>query len=365
VLAVVVDPPRPVELLVDSAENWFVRAEEGGRVRLYLQLSAPRQAFGSQFLPVSREALSPYLPAVPVAVVQVAQRVLRHIGVADETVPAAALTKLVNYFRSFRESDVLPQASLPSELYQEISLTQKGVCRHRSYAFVVTALSWGLPARLVHNEAHAWAEVFDSELWHRIDLGGAASDLVVPEAQSEALRHRPPSDPFAWPTEERAASVEFERRLTAAQKRSSPGPASVNSGTNTAQSPAQPGSDPSRAVSSAPGEPAPSPGSPGAQGPLVEFHVQGRVLDENTGTEGYPRGATISVRGRVTQDGQACAQSRVNVVLGLSSGPLTIGSLATDGLGDFAGQVTLPSTLPVGKATVDVQLGSGCRRLAP
>lgn len=367
VMAVVVDPPRPVELLVDSAENWFVRAEEGGRVRLYLQLSVPRQAFGSQFLPVSRAALSAYVSPVPAAVARVAQQVLRHIGVAQETVPVAALTRLVDYFRSFHESDVLPEARRTSELYQEISLTQKGVCRHRSYAFVVTALTWGLPARLVHNEAHAWAEVFDSELWHRIDLGGAASDLVVPEQQSDALRHRPPSDPFAWPTLERAASVEFERRLTEALERASSRPGETTPGRSPAPSTTfDRGSQRASADPTAPERSDAS--SASARSPLephVEFQLQGPPADDATSTDSYARGTTISVQGKVVREGQACALSRVNVVLGLSNGPLAIGSLATDRAGHFAGQVTLPSTLPVGKATVDVELGGECRLIGP
>ena len=50
---------------------------------------------------------------------------------------------------------------------------RKGVCRHRAYAFLVTAQSLGIPTRLVENEAHAWVEVHDGTLWRRIDLGGA------------------------------------------------------------------------------------------------------------------------------------------------------------------------------------------------
>jgi len=382
VLAVVVDPPRPVELLVDSAENWFVRAEEGGRVRMYLQLGVPRQAFGSQFLPISRAALRPYLPPVPTAVAQMAQEVLLHIGAAKETVPTAALMQLVSYFRSFRESDVLPQARIQSELYREISLTQKGVCRHRAYAFVVTALTWGLPARLVHNEAHAWAEVFDSELWHRIDLGGAASDLVVPEDQTAALRHRPPSDPFAWPTEERSAAVEFERRLVEAQRGAakhdldagtSPGPgAGVVKASSGQVGPS--GQGPStipdarfEASGAASGSrdqlPAQGPTTTSAAGdsPQVEFQVRGAPHDAAPRDHIYARGTTISVTGTVTHKGQPCALSRVDVVLGLPSAALSVGSLATDGSGHFAGQVTLPSTLPVGKTRVDVVVGSACR----
>jgi hypothetical protein len=30
---------------------------------------------------------------------------------------------------------------------------------------------------MVLNEAHAWVEVYDSRLWHRIDLGGGGANL--------------------------------------------------------------------------------------------------------------------------------------------------------------------------------------------
>ena len=43
----------------------------------------------------------------------------------------------------------------------DLALSQKGVCRHRAFAFLVTALGLGIPARMVINEAHAWVEVLD------------------------------------------------------------------------------------------------------------------------------------------------------------------------------------------------------------
>src|SRR5690606_27036069 len=83
------------------------------------------------------------------------------------------------------------------ELYAEIALGQVGVCRHRSFAFTVTALALGIPTRFVHNEAHAWVEVYDAKLWHRIDLGGAAGDVSFGNALD--VPHVAPPDPHTWP----------------------------------------------------------------------------------------------------------------------------------------------------------------------
>jgi len=104
----------------------------------------------------------------------------------------------VAHFRSFAPSSELPAAATTEGLYEELALSRKGVCRHRSYAFLVTAHRLGLPTRFVHNEAHAWVEVFDGRLWHRIDLGGAAGRIEY-ERPPEVPLHRPPSDAFPWP----------------------------------------------------------------------------------------------------------------------------------------------------------------------
>ena len=82
---------------------------------------------------------------------------------------------MVGYFRSFAPSDDSPESE--GDIYLDLALSKKGVCRHRAFAFLVTALNIGIPARFVHNEAHAWVEVRDDQRWHRIDLGGAALDL--------------------------------------------------------------------------------------------------------------------------------------------------------------------------------------------
>jgi hypothetical protein len=72
------------------------------------------------------------------------------------------------------------------------------VCRHRTYAFVITAQALGIPSRFVQNEAHAWAELKLPALgWLRLDLGGAAEGL-----DPHALRDREfyrPAVPDPWP----------------------------------------------------------------------------------------------------------------------------------------------------------------------
>ncbi len=192
--AVHLDPPLQVEILEDGAENWFVRASQGGRARMVMQLSIERQVFGSQFRPVSWSALKPFLSPLPPNVVEVAREVAAHIGVNQRATPAGVLASLVNYFRKFKESAELPTATESMELYRELSLSQKGVCRHRAYAFAVTAIALGLPTRLVHNEAHAWVEVYDTELWHRIDLGGAATNINETRPDALSPNHRPPAE---------------------------------------------------------------------------------------------------------------------------------------------------------------------------
>ena len=71
---------------------------------------------------------------------------------------------MVAYFRSFEPSDDFPNDH--GDIYLDLALSRKGVCRHRAFAFLVTALNIGVPTRFVANEAHAWVEVHDSRLWH-------------------------------------------------------------------------------------------------------------------------------------------------------------------------------------------------------
>ena len=90
--------------------------------------------------------------------------------------PKAVIAKMVEYYRGFQASNDIPNTH--GDMFLDLALSKKGVCRHRAFAFLITALEIGIPTRMVVNEAHAWVEVFDGQLWHRVDLGGAALDLV-------------------------------------------------------------------------------------------------------------------------------------------------------------------------------------------
>ena len=79
-------------------------------------------------------------------------------------------------------------------MYLDLALARMGVCRHRSYAFVITALGLGVRARMVLNEAHAWVEVADGLQWKRIDLGGAGALLEQEQPDSKSVTYRPPPD---------------------------------------------------------------------------------------------------------------------------------------------------------------------------
>jgi hypothetical protein len=185
---------------------------------------------------------------------------------------------MVEYFRDFVPSNDPPRSR--ADIYLDLALSKKGVCRHRAFAFLVTALHIGLPARMVVNEAHAWVEVYDGELWHRIDLGGAATDL---EDSTDPSRppYVPPPDPYAWPAQ-RDSGQELADREHAA---------------NTAQSPGNGAATPAATSPLAP--PPPSPSASAAQNadkPASTVVVRGVDKDVR-------RGFPLHVQGTIAADG--------------------------------------------------------------
>ncbi len=320
VLVAQTTPPVKFDLLRDGADNWFIRARERRRVRLTMQLAIPRSVFGSELADVSWSMLARFVPPLPASLHAPAAKVLDAVGASREMSPRQAVTLLVAYFRAFKPSTELPSSS-GAGLYEELSLSQKGVCRHRAYAFVITALALGLPARLVRNEAHAWVEVFDSRIWHRVDLGGAAGRLDTEQPPDEQI-HSPPTDPYTWPkgSESGQAMVEHSGVATSATG-TAPGAAGAGA--------SEPGAE--QAVPAALPPPDAADSRPAASlAVTVEAHdVQ--------------RGEPLKVTGRVQADGEACERARVDVALRSQGGSLIpIGSLAADGSGRFAGSVVVP-----------------------
>jgi len=348
-------PPLKLTLLTDGADNWFVRSEQDGRARLVLSLAAPRDAFAANFSDVPWRAL-PIVPPQPTAHRAAYERVARTIGLDERMSPKEVVAKMSGYFRSFAPSTEPPTTH--GDIYLDLALSKKGVCRHRAFAFLVTALHAGIPARFVHNEAHAWVEVRDDRLWHRIDLGGAAVDLRG-DPHLERPQHVAPPDPLPWPSGRDSGadlgSAERQRaERDAAQRPRAPDAPRPEGGANRRQ-------DADVAPGSGTGGGGPGDGTSVLGG--IAPTMSEVLLDELD--HDLFRGKPMRLRGKVRSNGEPCPSLRVDViVVGKTGGTRMVGSLATDERGQFDGAVSLPSDLPVGD--YDLQVGTpGNRSCGP
>ncbi len=373
------EPPGAFALWFDSAENWFVQTRDGAPTRLVVHLAIDRATFGSPFGATTWERLEAYLPPRPAMLRSVANPVLGELSLSQATAPADAVSRLVGHFRSFAPSDerFVEQGE---RLYQKIALGKVGVCRHRSFAFVVTALALGLPSRFVHNEAHAWVEVFDARLWHRIDLGGAASDMLVGGVLD--VPHVAPDDPLPWPANSEAATdmVDGAAATGAGADSSSAVRSSDEQGDAvTATEPNDPAAssasaDPSLAPTAAPvaSQPAETE-SAGAESGSEQQDEPASALLPSAGEvdpdvkvsifadgEQAMRGGRFLLKGRVKSPSADCGLVRVNVLLRDGRGrPVPIGALVTDASGQFEGEVAVPLNVPVGDYELLVSTGPG------
>lgn len=204
-------PPAPLRFSIDAAENLSVQGFRGGRHRLLYLVDAPQRYFAGPLIPP--QAAHPRLgdlpspPPVPSRVRREAARVLAHLGLRPS--PASdyfeILNALVAYFRDFSIAPLSDDDDGKS-LYLRIAFGQRGVCRHRSYAFVITALAAGIPVRYVENELHVFVEVLvpavtgQGSYWRRINLGGAPLEQRVMGGESRVAYQEKGGDPFERPT---------------------------------------------------------------------------------------------------------------------------------------------------------------------
>ncbi|MEJ7732397.1 MAG: transglutaminase-like domain-containing protein [Polyangiaceae bacterium] len=358
------NPTMQVDFVRDQADNWFVRSNTRGRVRLVLELAIARATFGSDFADVDWSVLDKLVSPQPTAHQTSFTEVAQAIGVSRGMRPREAVARMVEYFRSFEASEESPRGR--ADIYLDLALSKKGVCRHRAFAFLVTALNLGIPARMVTNEAHAWVEVNDGALWHRIDLGGAALNL---EQNDPAGRppYVPPPDPYQWPAA-RDSAQDLADRTRAEQ-----------AGQQAAQSADDPNApvDPNAAPSASPSAPATAPPTPNLdpsaqpadpERPSAEVSV--------TAVDGdIRRGLPLHLKGEILSAGAPCAHVRVDVVLvgaagsGVSgpdghSSVTVVGSLSTDARGVYDGAVVIPRDFALGEYEL-VAVTPGDARCAP
>jgi hypothetical protein len=336
----------PFHVVHDGADNWFVETYGGAvRARLVMELTIPRAVFGGIFAD-ARWADIPRVAPLPDNVQASVREVTAAIGVSQSMRPRDIVTKLVAYFRGFVDSDDPPRGR--ADIYLDLALSKKGVCRHRAFAFMVTALGLGIPTRMALNEAHAWVEVHDGVMWRRIDLGGAgrmvnpASNLVP-----ERAVHQPPPDPFQWPQgSERGDDMVEQAREQARDDRSSAGDGGAGAVSSTASGDA--------------GETSAPPPSDSASS-----SNQGRERDSRppssvtavTADSVARRGAPLHVKGEITADGEACSHVVVELFLRDARDAkklLLLGTTATNDDGAFDGAIVVPGTMPLGDYDVFV-----------
>lgn len=332
-------------LLRDGAENWYLDTDHLGKGRLEVDVAAPREAFGLDFGNPSYASL-PAVAPLPANVRLAAAEVTTHIGVSRSLSPRENMGRLVQYFRGFTDSE---EPTTPRrDVYLDLALSQRGVCRHRAFAFMITAQSLGIPTRFVMNEAHAWVEVYNGALWKRIDLGGAGRGLV----HSPQAAFDPPPDPFSWP--QGASRGEDLVKPSLKQNGKNPDGTPASGENKAGSSPATQGSNgPSQTGPKALDRPG-GPGGGGAGDKANANRIDRRAASTVTldaAPMALARGVKIPVNGRVMSEGDACAHLSVLLVLRepKSGGKTTIlGTLATDESGRFSGTVEVPRAVTVG-----------------
>jgi transglutaminase-like putative cysteine protease len=341
---------RDVALFFDGADNWFLSSSQAGPARLVFELSIARAAFGGPF----DEALDGPLGtvgvhALPPNVQRDANVVAAKIGVPKAT-RRETLAALVDYFRSFTESNDPP--STEHGVYLALALSKKGVCRHRAYAFMVTASGLGLRARVVTNEAHAWVEVNDGRRWKRVDLGGAGSILAEDKAPLGPT-YAPPPDPFKWPPGARRGE-DLGRTGQGVNGGEGTGGAGVGGGAGA-------GASPTTSTSTT--------GNAGAG--LVETAADTRAESSvtlETAEGSITRGDVVHVRGSVVADGAPCGHLPVGISARerKTGAVVPLGEMATDERGAYQGGVLVPKTVLVGDyELVAVTAGdTRCRKAA-
>jgi hypothetical protein len=201
-----VEPAIPIEFAMDGADNWFVRSPSGGRHRLEFTTAVPSfylagdPTEGLQSNVLTSDEPRALLSTVRPDLRASGRKLLDRIGVRHVRYLSPLLLTLVDYFRSFKVGavdDTLPRSG---SSYRDLAFGKQGVCRHRAFAFVITALVAGIPARYVENELHVFVEVYIPRRgWRRIDLGGATVDverMTIEPRRFERPERRHPDQPL-------------------------------------------------------------------------------------------------------------------------------------------------------------------------
>lgn len=373
------EPPMDFVVESDSAGNFFVRTLEPapgapgapGVVRFTFLTDAPRGYFG-RTPPAHRvDALAQSVPAVPASVRERGLRFAAELGVVPGMSVGRALDILVEHFRSFVEADTIPSAS--GDTYLDLARGKVGVCRHRAYAFVVTALALGIPANYVQNEAHAWVEVRLRDGYLRIDLGGSARGVNAHGLQDRPRHEVSAPDPFPEPEVfvrdylERGVAPEPETRASghdganeggsSSEGASSPRTSSGQTANQPSSSPSSPSSpssmtgDDSPEALRPPNAAAATDGPTGAPTEDADVRIATALVLDSEAMRVY-RGQMLNLAGRVVgASGEPVSGGRIEIRV---EGTRLLGVALSDENGRFSVALGIPPDLGVGRHPMNI-----------
>ncbi len=219
ILSLRTEPPSPVHVEKDGADNYFLVADgplPASQVRAVYLMDAPQGYFNMPIPDAPSDELADEVPPMPDSVRARALRFAGELGLSRGQGLRLVLDTLVAYFRSFEESEQPPRDT--GDIYLDLARGKRGVCRHRAYAFVITAQALGIPARFVDNEAHAWVEVrLPTVGFLRIDLGGSAKGLEAHNADDRPVYRPHGADPLPEPPAYLAALAKLRKHLSGLQ----------------------------------------------------------------------------------------------------------------------------------------------------
>jgi transglutaminase-like putative cysteine protease len=367
-------PHIQVRFSKDGADNFFVRSDEpnaSGTYRLTFYADADGGYFAPQLPPrplkvrdVIAAAPNELKPHIPPQVMAQAQITLSKLGVNDVDLDLGyAFNKLVGHFRAFQAGDIKHPTG---DIYRDLCDSQAGVCRHRAFAFMITANALGIPTRYVQNEAHAFVEVwFPLRSWQRIDLGGAALRMNVSGADDKKMHVPRSEDPFMKPPEYKNQYTQLEGDITGlseaqkADRKNAPpsGALGTNAG-NAGTGGSAPGGASvfgtgSGGTASGPDRISPDPNLPvKSQDPRKPTPD---LLVTQADTTAF-RGDQFHVEGLVRVGGKGLANHRVNIFLAPAGrggeGAIAIGHALTRNDGTFSTEVPVPPGIDLAKYEV-------------
>jgi transglutaminase-like putative cysteine protease len=363
ILSYEITPRIAIKFEKDGADNFYVRSDESsaaGTYRLIFAADAdagyfaPALPTGGHYTPQTVAIMAPQelRPVLPDAVRKEAKRTLDRLGVDAQMDLGVVFNRLVGNFRSFQAKPLPPSSG---NLYRDLCDSRAGVCRHRAFAFMITANALGIPTRFVENEAHAFVEVWFPYRWQRIDLGGAALRMEVSGANDKTL-HRPRADdPYEKPPEYKQNYTQLEgdiKGLTQDQL--------ADKHKSLSQAP------PSGAFDipggSGAGAAAPDRILPDQSLPVVTKDPKkpSPILTVTSADERAYRGAQLHVEGRAIAAGKPLPDHTVDVFLSLlghgGANSIFVGRAVTDADGAFRSDFPVPPA--IGLASYDIWLSS-------